>query len=91
MARESDGPDNEAQPATDPTLQGSNVNMFRVKADLDKCIGAGTCVRVASAVFSQDDDSGLVVVLDDAPDDAQRGAVENAVRLCPTHALHIEP
>ncbi|MDH6293240.1 ferredoxin [Rhodococcus opacus] len=65
--------------------------MFRVKADIDKCIGAGTCVRVASAVFSQDDDSGLVVVLDDAPDDAPRAAVENAVRLCPTHALHIEP
>ena len=64
--------------------------MFRVKADIDKCIGAGTCVRVAGTVFSQDEDSGLVVVLDDAPDDSQRKAVENAVRLCPTHALHIE-
>jgi ferredoxin len=63
---------------------------LRVKAEIDKCIGAGTCVRVAGAVFTQDDDSGLVEVLIHDAGESQRVAVESAVRLCPTHALAIE-
>jgi ferredoxin len=63
---------------------------MRVVAEIDKCIGAGTCVRFAANVFTQDDDTGLVEILIDEPGEEQRTSVESAVRLCPTHALRIE-
>jgi ferredoxin len=63
---------------------------MRVIAEVDKCIGAGTCVRVAGRVFSQDEDTGLVEVLVQNPDDSERAALESAVKLCPTHALKLE-
>ncbi len=63
---------------------------MRVIADEDKCIGAGQCVRAAAAVFDQDEDTGLVVVLNDEPSEDVRSAVNAAVRLCPTHALRME-
>ncbi|MFT3797496.1 ferredoxin [Microbacterium sp.] len=63
---------------------------MKVIAEIDKCIGAGQCVRAAGDVFTQDDDTGLVEVLVEHPDDSRRAAVETAVRLCPTHALKLE-
>jgi ferredoxin len=63
---------------------------MRVTAELEKCIGAGTCVRVASGVFTQDDDTGLVEIIVASPDESQRTAAESAVKLCPTHALALE-
>jgi ferredoxin len=63
---------------------------MRVVADRDVCIGAGMCVLTAPAVFDQDDDEGLVVVLVDLPGEADTAAVREAVRLCPSGALSIE-
>jgi ferredoxin len=59
---------------------------MRVAADRDVCVGAGNCVLAAAGVFDQDDD-GLVVVLDPAPPIDQEGAVEQAVRMCPSGAI----
>jgi len=59
----------------------------QVHADRDVCIGAGMCVLTAGDVFDQDDD-GIVVVLDEHPSDADaaRGAVQN----CPSGALTLD-
>jgi ferredoxin len=59
---------------------------LRVRADRDVCIGAGLCVMAAGEVFDQDDD-GLVVVLDERPADVP--AVREAVANCPSGALSI--
>jgi ferredoxin len=56
----------------------------QVHADRDVCIGAGLCVLSAGAVFDQDDD-GIVVVLDEHPADVPREAVDN----CPSGALSL--
>ena len=65
------------------------VGQLRVHADRDVCIGAGMCVLAAGAVFDQDDD-GIVVVLDEMPDDGP--AVRKAVANCPSGALSaLEP
>lgn len=58
----------------------------RVRADRDVCIGAGMCVLTAGAVFDQDDD-GIVVVLDETPADAD--AARQAVSNCPSGALSL--
>jgi len=62
------------------------VTGVRVRADRDVCIGAGMCVMGAEAVFDQDDD-GIVVVLDETPLDED--AVRRAVANCPSGALSV--
>jgi ferredoxin len=62
---------------------------MRVSADRDVCIGSGNCVLTAPAVFDQDDEEGLVVLLkaEVAPEDA--GAAREAVARCPSGALRL--
>lgn len=61
---------------------------MKVLADRDVCISAGNCVMVADAVFDQDEDGIVVVLVDDVPDGEEEHARE-AVRLCPSQALRI--
>lgn len=63
-----------------------DVMGVQVHADRDVCIGAGLCVLSAGAVFDQDDD-GIVVVLDEHPADA--AAAREAVENCPSGALSL--
>jgi sterol 14-demethylase len=60
---------------------------WRVVVDRDLCQGHGVCESEAPEVFEVP--KREVVLLDERPDDAQRAAVESAVRYCPTHALSI--
>ena len=40
---------------------------MRVHADRDVCIGAGVCVMNSEAVFDQDDDGIVVLLVEDVP------------------------
>jgi ferredoxin len=62
---------------------------MKVIAYPDKCVASGQCVMLAPDVFDQDDD-GIVVLLTDAPADADREAVEASVRVCPSAAIAVE-
>lgn len=62
---------------------------MRILLDEDKCVGAGQCVLAAGDVFDQRDEDGVAILLDDHPDEALRGEVETAVRLCPARAIAI--
>lgn len=62
--------------------------MVKVLADKDVCISAGNCVMAASAVFDQDDDGIVMVLVDDVPD-GEENHVREAVRLCPSQALRL--
>lgn len=61
-----------------------------MKLDVSRstCVGAGQCVLVAEEIFDQDDD-GLVVVLDAAPEPRLEGAARQAAALCPAQAIHV--
>lgn len=61
---------------------------MKVSADRDVCIQAGNCVMSADAIFDQDDDGIVVVLVDEVPDDEVDRARE-AVRLCPSQALRL--
>jgi ferredoxin len=63
---------------------------MHVEADRDVCVGAGNCVLAAGDIFDQDDE-GVVVVLDPAPPPARDDAVDKAVRMCPSGALTARP
>jgi ferredoxin len=60
----------------------------RVEADRDVCIQAGNCVMSASALFDQDDDGIVVVLVDEVPQGEESHARE-AVKLCPAEALRL--
>jgi ferredoxin len=59
----------------------------RVTADRAVCIGSGNCVLSAPAVFDQDDDEGLVVLLTATIGPQDLDAVRDAVAHCPSGAL----
>jgi sterol 14-demethylase len=61
---------------------------FRVEVDRGLCQGHAVCESEAPAVFSVSK-KGDLTILDERPPGDQRGAVELAVRYCPTHALTI--
>jgi ferredoxin len=60
---------------------------MRVEADRSLCMGAGMCALNAPEVFDQDEEEGLVVVLDAEPPAERRNAVRDAVNLCPASAI----
>jgi ferredoxin len=62
--------------------------MVKISADRDVCISAGNCVMVADAVFDQDDDGIVVVLVDEVPA-AEEVHAREAVKLCPSQALRI--
>ena len=62
--------------------------MVRVQADRDVCISAGNCVMATSAVFDQDEDGIVMVLVDQVPEGEEDNARE-AVRLCPSQALRV--
>ena len=61
---------------------------MRIEVDHDLCQGHAMCELEAPEVFSVPR-KGKVSVLDPAPPEFQRTAVEAAVRYCPTRALRL--
>lgn len=57
-----------------------------IEADRDICVGAGNCVLTAPEIFDQDDD-GIVVLLNAEPTAEQENAVTTALTRCPSGAL----
>ncbi|MFE7974444.1 ferredoxin [Streptomyces shenzhenensis] len=69
------------------TLAGRAFGDGKISAERDRCVGAGQCVLAAPAVFDQDEEDGLVRVLDERPPVSQSDAVHEAVRACPSGAV----
>jgi len=64
---------------------------MKVAVEGDLCIGAGNCALTAPAVFDQDPAEAVVVLLDPAPPESQREAVELAALRCPAAVIHLLP
>lgn len=62
---------------------------MRISIDRDRCIGSGNCVLAAPALFSQSDDDGTVIVLEEMPGEEQRANLEEAVETCPARVISI--
>lgn len=61
---------------------------LQIEINLELCQGHGVCESEAPKVFRVNDDDKAELV-DSAPGDDQRAAIELAVRYCPTRALKI--
>ncbi|MFE2046289.1 ferredoxin [Streptomyces sp. NPDC059477] len=62
---------------------------MRVSAERDRCVGSGQCAMLSPEVFDQDDD-GLVLILQEEPPEELREEVLQATDLCPARSLHVE-
>jgi ferredoxin len=62
---------------------------MKINVDRDACCGAGQCVLLAPAVFDQDEE-GIVVLLDERPAPEQDFAVQEAVSMCPTGVIWVD-
>lgn len=61
---------------------------MRIAADTTACVGAGQCALVAGNLFDQDDD-GIVELLEDSPTPSDEPLARKAASLCPSHAITI--
>jgi ferredoxin len=61
---------------------------MRVVARRESCCGGGQCVLSAPEVFDQDD-SGIVVVLEPRPGPQDEENVRRAVMVCPSGCLAV--
>lgn len=59
---------------------------MHISVDTQACIGSGQCALALPQVFDQDDD-GIVVLLDDRPVEEFRRDVHEAVVRCPVLAI----
>lgn len=59
-----------------------------VEVKRDACVGAGQCALVAPDVFDQDDD-GIVLLLEPEPEGSLLDAATRAARLCPARAITV--
>jgi ferredoxin len=62
---------------------------LKIIVNTGACVGAGQCALVAGSLFDQDD-SGIVVVLNDAPDASEEAAARKAASLCPSRAISVQ-
>lgn len=62
---------------------------MKITVDQDKCVSSGQCVLNAGDIFDQRDD-GVVVLLEDSPDQLHAEGARKAAAACPALAIHIE-
>jgi ferredoxin len=61
---------------------------MQVEADRDVCVGAGLCALTAPDVFDQDEE-GIVAVLDGHPSGEALDAALRVETLCPSGAVRV--
>lgn len=62
---------------------------MKIVVHTDLCIGSGSCVLECPKVFQQDD-TGLVVLVNPEPEPELHEAARNAMAACPAAVIEIE-
>jgi ferredoxin len=62
---------------------------MHIAVDRDACCGSGNCTLTAPQVFDQDDEDGLVVLLDPDPPIEVQPLVRRAAYQCPAAAITV--
>ncbi|MEW2305592.1 ferredoxin [Streptomyces sp. NPDC006655] len=62
---------------------------MRVEVDAPKCVASGQCVLLAPEIFDQQEEDGLVILLDEAPGPDHHDAVRESAAVCPAAAIRL--
>ena len=60
---------------------------MRIRADHERCFGAGQCVMIRPDLFDQSDADGTVIILVDRIEAEQLDDVRKAIDYCPSRTL----
>ncbi|MEW1847712.1 ferredoxin [Nonomuraea angiospora] len=63
---------------------------MKIIVDEAKCCGAGQCVLIAPDVFDQNEDDGIVILLEAKPAADRHAAVREAAAVCPAAAIQVD-
>lgn len=63
---------------------------MRIIVDTDKCIGSGNCVLACRELFAQNEDDGLIRVLNTSPSLSLLPHIKQAVQDCPALVFRLE-
>ncbi|MEU6788400.1 ferredoxin [Nonomuraea angiospora] len=63
---------------------------MKIIVDEAKCCGAGQCVLIAPDVFDQNEDDGIVILLEAEPAADRHAAVREAAAVCPAAAIQVD-
>lgn len=63
---------------------------MKVSVNTDRCQLHGECTVAAPQVFEINADDTAVRLVDSNPDERYRGAVEDAVTMCPMAAIRVQ-
>ncbi|MEV4021162.1 ferredoxin [Nonomuraea angiospora] len=63
---------------------------MKIVVDEAKCCGAGQCVLIAPDVFDQNEDDGIVILLEAEPAADRHAAVREAAAVCPAAAIQVD-
>ena len=63
---------------------------MRVTVAPEKCISSGMCVLTAPEVFDQEEDHGVVRLIDERPPPDLRAAVREAAEQCPASVIWVD-
>jgi ferredoxin len=63
---------------------------IRVIVDESRCVGSGMCLFTEPAVFDQDEETGIVIVLDENSSADLLTTLQRAVEGCPGQAIRLE-
>ena len=62
---------------------------MEIGLDQPKCIAAGNCVMLSPEVFDQDDEGGIVFLINENPDGSLHQSVRDAAAACPARAIKV--
>jgi ferredoxin len=62
---------------------------MKVTVDRDRCVASGQCVLAAAAVFDQDENDGVVILLNENPSTDHYDAVRLAAQMCPASVIKV--
>jgi ferredoxin len=62
---------------------------MKVTVDRERCMASGQCVLAAPAVFDQDENDGVVILLNDDPSPDQYDAARLAAQMCPASVIGV--
>lgn len=62
---------------------------MKVTTHVERCIASGACVLASPQVFDQDED-GIVLLIDETPPAAEHEATREAARACPAMVIDLD-
>jgi ferredoxin len=62
---------------------------MRIQVERDRCVASSNCVMQMPDVFTQDDDEGLVVVLDETGAGRDEAALREVAYSCPAQVIEV--